>query len=131
LLRAGDFMPGFFSRLLWGCMISEFDRGPRGLCRRGGRPKLGSLNSGHLAKVQVVAEVRERDRVLCDKAATLGVLASLRLCRRPSYSDENSIRAVSKNWRAIGGTDYYVRLISLTAPLTSPATAAPQLTGLR
>ena len=94
MLRAGDFMPGFFSRLLWGCMISEFDRGPRGLCRRGGRPKLGSPNSGHLAKVQVVAEVRERDRVLCDKAATLGVLASLRLCRRPSYSDGNSIRAV-------------------------------------
>lgn len=64
LLRAGDFMPGFFSRLLWSCMISEFDRGTAwAIYRRGGANGVGlSEFRPHLAKVQVVAEVRrERD----------------------------------------------------------------------
>ena len=86
----------------------------------------------HLAKVQVVAEVRrERDVFYVTKLRRCGCWLAFASVGARAAVTRIPLEQCTKNWRAIGGTDYYVRLISLTAPLTSPATAAPQLTGLR
>jgi hypothetical protein len=84
----------------------------------------------HLAQVQVVAEVRDRDRVLCDKPATLRVLAAFASVGARAAVTRIPLEQCTKDWRAIAGTDYYLRLISLTAPLTSPDTTIPELTRL-